>query len=248
MDEKIHKYLSSLKYCGDSKQTLFANKIVISANPQPVSFLEKITPKSTKDLTTTEEIYSEESLNFYNKIRNTGSLSPTPKKEKGSYTNSPDVYRLQHRDKYPEKSSFFDTRRDELPLINEKSRLKSKDRKINSERKDKINSIIRFCDNTVDASAASSAKLKYCIGKERIVIKKFAKEIKETTDRLLKINGHRSELMKKLYEEYKYSDNMYEDDKNEIATKYSTKNLRDYRSKAKGIKKFLNDFKCKIIP
>ena len=251
------KYMNRIKHSETPKKSHLKEYDFIPTTPEPTSFLEKLTPKKSKVVfTATEEIYDQEIDKFYNKAKKISSLSPVTNKSKLNLGSSPDmnVSAISNRLSRRTRPSGFEDKEVEFPNLNTKTEgmLSINNKKIKvrgkGERCSKINSIIKVCDVLVDTSAISSAKLKNIIGRERVVARQFTKEMKWTSERLVDINGHQKELMKKLYEEYKYSDSLYEEEKAMIAIKYNTKSLRDYRCKARNMKKFLSDFKLKIIP
>ena len=254
MENYMMKYLTRIE---TQKKSHLNEYDFLPRTPQPTSFLERLTPKKSKPVfTATEEIYDEEIYKFYNNAKKVSSLSPVAKKSKFDIRNSPDLNAsiFSNRISRKTKPSGFEAKEAEFSYVTPKTEnmLDINNNKIrareNAERYSKINSIIKVCDVLVDTSAVSSTKLKNFIGRERVVAKQFTKEMKWTSEKLADINGHQKDLMKKLYEEYKCSYSLYEQEKTIIAGKYNTKSLRDYRCKAKNMKKFLSDFKLKIIP
>ena len=54
--------------------------------------------------------------------------------------------------------------------------------------------------------------------------------------------------MKILFDEYKSSNDLYEQNKIMISERYNRKTAQDFKNKAKNMKKLLSDYKLKIIP
>ena len=253
MDVYSEKYSQLMKKDKNSRHTCNIFTKTISSTVSPISFLEKLSPDRKSPLTTTEEIYNEERFKFYKKLSIPYSPAKTVDETNkiSSFTPSPQKSRLIRIITSPVTEN-----NQEKPLpgltkpIKRLCKFKIQDQSaLNPHTRHKtINSILKACETTGDKIAFNSKKVKSFIEKERMIARQYTKEMKWTSDKLTELDGFNHQLMKTLYNEYKSFNTLYEKDKLLISKKYNHKSAKDYKAKAKNMKKFLTDFKNKVIP
>jgi hypothetical protein len=264
MDVGIRKYSEICR----GKQTYEdkSYKRTISGMAYPVSFLERL-DKFNNPITVTEEIYKQEESRFYNEAINNSSYSPSSNRTskqlspvtsgtRSPYKPKPGQNRSREGISVP-VLSFKKEHLHTLQQIN-KSTLSPNNNPLHLEPKkfsklkeknyNEISSILKACGDTKDLIAWRSKQLKTFINKERLIALKYQKELEWTSDKIREINGHSPELMKLLFDEHRLSHKFYEKEKIMICNKHNTKTSEDFKAKARGMKKFLSDFKNKVIP
>ena len=236
IEEYLNRYLEMFK--PKLRRTVAMKEREVGyLTPTPKSFIHSMV-KEKGSRNVTEEIFNEENNKFCSNLLNTRSGSP--------FKTPPPSF-------YPsDKGGFLGSRlkksKDNLSqvLTSKKSRIVLPALRKKSENSEKVEQILKNCEDARNLVIESSGRLKFFADQDSGIMKLYAKKVARTSDVLMQVGGHSKEILKILYEEYKKSDEFNEKEKVDLLNKIHMKTVEDYKAKTRNMKRIMMSCRQKI--
>ena len=202
-----------------------------------MSILGRLTPVNRYEKDDVSSIFLTEDKVFYEKYKDIHSPSKSP------VLNHQDSFKSK---KFKSPSSSKKNYRTLPTIKGNKDFIKN----LHSRRKLelKLDDLVSTANEIHRQSIEESTRLSFFISKERLVARNYWENVKRTSEKVSEMSEYLGKFPITIFRDQQSKEEEALEEQKQIIKRYNYKSLDHYKKKAKGIKRFLVNFKNKIIP